>query len=627
MSSKEYGKLKKLRERFQLLDSVEAGKFYTVLEHDQTLRILLQQLKGLITKAGEEFDGLREAHKLTDEIKGRIEEVSGELLKEFNSNYRTDFTLKEIMSGQENFFYSEGLIPSIKRKNLMQHVFNKELSSILPAHPKDEFPMARRMKRNFIIHSGPTNSGKTYHALEELKKASNGLYLAPLRLLALEVFERLNEDRVRCNLVTGEEEISHPNIQHTSSTIEKADFSRIYDVVVIDEAQMIADPQRGDAWTKAILGIQAKEIHLCCAPIALNVIKNILDDCEDDYEIIHHERQTPLLFEDKPFRFPKDVKKGDALIVFSRKMVLQVAGALADQRLMASVIYGNLPPETRRRQVERFIEGKSDVVVATDAIGMGLNLPIRRIIFLETEKFDGEEHRPLKVQEIKQIAGRAGRKGIYENGFVNTYTRRSLIKKALNQNEESVNNAYVAPMQETLMKLPFGTLEERLRAWLDYETEESYFKKTDISTLLDLLVYAKGFENVLTKEQLYKAIHIPFPDRNQLLVSQWLKYLDELAEGSHSVSKPYRRGRDLADLETYFKALDLYYSFSKVFHLDMDRAWVDEERENTSKEIHRLLTTRIKQYRRKCSSCKKPLPWEAIHGICDKCYGSRWENF
>lgn len=276
--------------------------------------------------------------------------------------------------------------------------------------------------------------------------------------------------------------------------------------------------------------------------------------------------------------------------------------------------------------MERFLNGETDVVVATDAIGMGLNLPIKRIVFLETEKFDGEKHRPLRVQEVKQIAGRAGRKGMYERGFVNTFTRRTLVKSALLKEEPSLPAAYLAPMEETILKLPFGTLEERLRAWADYEIEVPYFEKTDISTQLDLLVYAKSFENILTNEQLYKAIHIPFPERNDALVSQWLQYLDELSEHEPSLSKPYPRGKDLVSLETYFKALDLYYSFSKAFRLNLDHPWVEEERNRASKEIHRLLTTKIKNYGRKCSSCRKPLPWNAIHGICDKCYRSRWEN-
>lgn len=627
--SKFQKKFQRFQERFKMMESLEASKFYSALEQEQTLRQLLQQVKGAITQLekSRESESWREDWlQLADQIRAKMRNVSNGMLKEFNQHYRTNFTIEEVTSGDENFYYSEGLMETIKRKNLLNHLFHRELSTILPPHPKDEFPETRMMKRSFVIHVGPTNSGKTFHALEELKKAYNGLYLAPLRLLALEVFERLNDDGVPCNLLTGEEEISHPNIRHTSCTIEKADFSRIYDTVVIDEAQMIGDAQRGNAWTKALLAIRAKEIHICCSPIALQVIQTILDDCDDDYIIEEHVRQTPLVFEDRLFRFPKDVQKGDAFIVFSRRMVLQVAAALADKKIKSSIIYGNLPPDTRRRQVERFLNGETDVVVATDAIGMGLNLPIKRIVFLETEKFDGEKHRPLRVQEVKQIAGRAGRKGMYDQGFVNTFSRRQLVKSALATEETSLPIAYLAPTAETILKLPFGTLEERLRAWADYQIEVPYFEKTDISTQIDLLVYAKGFENVLTNEQLYKAIHIPFPERNEVLVAQWLQYLDELSELEPTLSKPYPRGQDLVSMETYFKALDLYYSFSKAFRFALDHQWVEDERSRTSKAIHQLLTTKIKHYGRKCSSCGKPLPWNAIHGICDQCYSARWDN-
>jgi ATP-dependent RNA helicase SUPV3L1/SUV3 len=630
LSLKQLKKIERIKQRFELFDTVETGLFYTAFDQEQTLRTLLQQLKGTITKInrllGQESKH-KEADELAEQIKKRMKETSSELLKEFNVHYQTNFTLEEVMEGHENFFYSEGLMPTIRRKKLLQHVFNRELSSILPTHPKDEFPETRKIKRTIVIHTGPTNSGKTYQALERLKKAGNGLYLAPLRLLALEVYERMNTEGVRCNLLTGEEEIGHPNILHTSSTIEKADFSKKHDVVVIDEAQMIGDSQRGNAWTKTILGIQANEIHICCSPVGLNVIKKLLNDCGDEYEIKKYKRQTPLIFEDKPFHFPKDVQKGDALIVFSRKMVLQVAAALAGQKVKSSVIYGNLPPDTRRKQVELFLNGETNVVVATDAIGMGMNLPIKRVVFLETEKFDGEEQRELTAQEIKQIAGRAGRKGMYEKGFVNTLIRKTFVKSALTKEDQPLEYAYLAPMEKTILKLPFGTLEERLKAWADYEIEVFYFKRMDISTQLTLLQYAKNYETVLTYEQFYRAIYVPFAERNDELVGQWLRYLEELSEHEPVLPKPRQHTRNLEELETYFKALDLYYAFSKTFHFDLDESWVKTKREQVSKEIHQLLTTKIKQYKGKCSTCGKDLPWNAIHGVCNKCYVNRWENY
>src|SRR5690606_23240366 len=146
-----------------------------------------------------------------------------------------------------------------------------------------------------------------------------------------------------------------------------------------------------------------------------NMMENLL--AGEDLEIREYTRDIPLKVEKKPFKLSQ-TKKGDALVCFSRKRVLDTASRLQNNGFSVSMIYGGMPPETRKREMERFLEGKSQVIVATDAIGMGLNLPIRRIVFLETEKFDGERRRLLTSQEVKQIAGRAGRKGIYDVGKV-----------------------------------------------------------------------------------------------------------------------------------------------------------------------------------------------------------------
>lgn len=142
--------------------------------------------------------------------------------------------------------------------------------------------------------------------------------------------------------------------------------------------------------------------------------------------ICRYQRKTALICEDTPFSFPESVLPGDALVVFSKKSVLDVAGRLEEEGIKASVIYGSLPPEIRRRQMQLFTSGKTKVVVATDAIGMGLNLPVRRIVFVQTQKFDGTTRRGLTVPEVKQIAGRAGRFGLFDTGYVNAMGQESL---------------------------------------------------------------------------------------------------------------------------------------------------------------------------------------------------------
>jgi len=218
------------------------------------------------------------------------------------------------------------------------------LLNAIPETYPELFPFAREMQRHFVLHIGPTNSGKSYAALEALKEADTGIYLAPLRLLAYEKYEELNEAGVWCSLKTGEEEIQVPGALIRSSTIEVLDFSKTYDVAVIDEAQMVADPQRGNAWTMALLGVQANIIHVCLAPEAEKVLIQIIRACDDTYEIVRHERLVPLTIREygKPV-FPKNAQEGDAFIVFSRRDVHAAASELQRDGHKCSVNYGNLP--------------------------------------------------------------------------------------------------------------------------------------------------------------------------------------------------------------------------------------------------------------------------------------------
>ena len=266
-----------------------------------------------------------------------------------------------------------------------------ELSKNIPEDLTSLFPLARTLNRHFILHIGDTNTGKTYEALEELKIANEGVYLAPLRLLALEVQEKLNNCGVPCSMTTGEEEDIIEGAKHMSCTVEKLDIDKKYDICVIDEAQMIDDNDRGWAWTNAILGVYADKIHICLAESAKEIVIKLIELCNDTYEIKEHKRNTKLIFEKESFKYPNDIKDHDALIVFSRKNVLAVASDLESKGIKTSVVYGALPYSVRKNEVRKFLEGETKVVVSTDAIGMGMNLPIKRIVFLESIKFDGKK--------------------------------------------------------------------------------------------------------------------------------------------------------------------------------------------------------------------------------------------
>ncbi len=278
------------------------------------------------------------------------------------------------------------------------------------------FAKARRLQRHVTLYVGPPNSGKTHAAFERLAGALDGAYLAPLRLLALEGRDRLVARGVPCSLLTGEENVPANGARVVSSTIEMVATNTPIDVAVIDEAQMIFDNSRGWAWTQAIVAVPAQEVIIICSAYAVPAIENLLGLCGESCIVRHFERKQHV----QPLAAPVAVaslKLGDAVVAFSRRDVLKLRDEIAAQGHPVSVIYGALPPEVRRREAERFASGESHILVATDAIGMGLNLPIRRVLFSTLTKFDGVADRRLGESEVHQIAGRAGRFGIHDEGF------------------------------------------------------------------------------------------------------------------------------------------------------------------------------------------------------------------
>ena len=289
------------------------------------------------------------------------------------------------------------------------------------------FAKARAIQRHHHFYVGPTNSGKTYHALNTLMAAKSGVYLAPLRLLAMEVRDKLMEAGVPCNLITGEERVIIEGAQHTASTIEMMNPTKLVDVAIIDEIQMLQDPDRGSAWTAALVGVPARQVFICGSNAVTAICLSAIEHLNETAEITELQRMTPLILEDDSLcgaRYSKPklkakLQKGDAIIAFSRKDVLTFSARFRQWGFTVASIYGALSPEVRRHESARFCSGEADILVATDAIGMGLNLPIRRVIFANIFKFDGVASRLLNATEVRQIAGRAGRFGIYENGYVN----------------------------------------------------------------------------------------------------------------------------------------------------------------------------------------------------------------
>ena len=246
-------------------------------------------------------------------------------------------------------------------------------------YPTEWFPSARAVQRTIHLHVGPTNSGKTYHALKCLEQAKSGVYAGPLRLLAYEVYSRLNAKGIPCHLITGDERImKETDTRMASCTVEMVPLNVDLDVAVVDEIQKIGSKDRGWAWTEAVLGVRAKELHLCGEERITPLIEELAAATGDKLKIHRYERLSPLrtMSTSLEFDFTK-LRKGDCVVVFSRVTIYALKKLIEEKTgKRVAIVYGSLPPETRAQQAKLFNDPDNDydILVATDAIGMGLNL-------------------------------------------------------------------------------------------------------------------------------------------------------------------------------------------------------------------------------------------------------------
>ena len=500
-----------------------------------------------------------------------------------------------------------------------EETLRRSILDRIPDRLPDLYPTAREIERHFILHVGPTNSGKTYEAIEAMKNADTGIYLGPLRLLAYEQYEKLNREDIPCNLITGEEESYIDFARHRASTVEMLPLDEVYDCAVIDEAQMISDSERGGAWTSAILGVAAKEVHVCLAPEAERCVIRMIEDCGDDYRVVRHERKTPLVCDEREFHFPGSVEKGDALIVFSRRDVHSVASVLQGKGVKCSVIYGNLPHDVRHTQADDFMYGKTDVVVATDAIGMGMNLPIRRIVFLEDSKFDGKEERPLYDHEIKQIAGRAGRFGIYNEGLYNAIFDPEYLKEAIRSRTPEIRAAYV-DFPKSLMMVG-DKLSETMKQWDSITISEGY-ARGNIEREIALAEKAEKFTS--DRELIYRFATIPFDEKDETLMQMWYDMLYSRIDDFPYIHARVNADRfssddneELRSLEHRYKICDMLFYYKRRFEPERF-SWIDERKREISGKIIEILNKQ-KLSPRRCIQCGRKLPWDSRSRLCERC--------
>lgn len=353
-----------------------------------------------------------EQFHLNDKLYRELEDAFKSRIAEAISGYESEF---EVYFSKNKMFLNAENMPE-KLSALRQKLASESWLKSVKIEPLT-YPLVNGMKREIIVYAGSTNSGKTFNALKHFKEASSGLYVGPLRLNAIEVYEDMNAEGIACNLMTGEEKQYVEGSNHTASTVELMDFKKIVDVVLVDEGQFIDDQERGYNFLAAIAGARARKIIVTCPLFAADKIRKLADLLQLPYTLHKLDRKTKLSVTPEPVRSLKDIKSGTAVVSFSKRRVLELKNEIPKE-FKVSVIYGALPPEVKRMQAKLFREGKTQVLLSTDVISLGLNLPIETVVFDTVEKFDGKEKRQLLQQEAIQTGGRAGRYGIYDEGFV-----------------------------------------------------------------------------------------------------------------------------------------------------------------------------------------------------------------
>ena len=287
---------------------------------------------------------------------------------------------------------------------------------------------------------GPTNTGKTFVAIEKMLKYQSGIFGFPLRLLAREVYDKCVSEvgSNRVALITGEEKIIPSSADYFICTVESMPKDKSVDFVAIDEIQMCADRERGHIFTDRLLNFRGKKLTMF---LGSQVMQSIISDLIKNVGFEKKERFSKLTY--GGFKKVSRLERKSAIIAFSIEEVYAIAELIRRQKGGAAVIMGSLSPKTRNSQVELYQSGDVDYLVATDAIGMGLNMDINEIYFSNLKKFDGKKTRRLNLIEISQIAGRAGR--FKNDGFFGTTGECEVL------NSDEIENIEKHNLPETKM--------------------------------------------------------------------------------------------------------------------------------------------------------------------------------
>ncbi|MEX1100257.1 MAG: helicase-related protein, partial [Bacteriovoracaceae bacterium] len=442
------------------------------------------------------------------------------------------------------------------------------------------------------------------------------------------------------NLLTGEEVIELPDATHYSSTIEMARMNEEFDCVVIDEIQMITDTQRGWAWTRALVNINSDEVHVCGDHSVLELVEKILELTGDELEIRKYERMTKLEVMKSQLKLT-ELEKHDALIVFSRRNALKYKMDLEKLGFKVSIVYGRLSPEVRREQARKFDQGETDIMVSTDAIAMGMNLPIKRIIFSTLSKFFNSKEHPITESEIKQIAGRAGRFKRFPEGQAGALKKvdegLDLVRSALNTELEQKELAMVGPDLEIFRSvnkaleensLATLSLSEFLRLFNTMIFEKPFFC-VDLKEMIEVTEMVEGVdeEAKLSDSEVFGFACAPVNLGLLEHVQYFIWMANHYVKDQEIVNEDIDAESDDIDyLERAIKCVELYQWLAR--HFDNQNFSFSERQllANKTEAIEKLNELLSQKISPRCSSCGVKLPESFEFNICEACFGAKRFN-
>ena len=455
---------------------------------------------------------------------------------------------------------------------------------------------------------GPTNTGKTYYAVDRMMGYSSGMAGFPLRLLARENYDkmvaRLGASRVA--LITGEEKIIPPQARYFCCTVEAMPLTRDVDCLIVDEIQLCGDKERGHVFTDRLLHARGRHETLF---LGADTMRPILQQLFPDAEFIYRERLSRLSYagHKKASRLPRR----SALVAFSAAEVYRLAELVRRQRGGTAVVMGALSPRTRNAQVELFQNGDVDFMIATDAIGMGLNMDIGHVALADDIKFDGQSVRHLTPAEIAQIAGRAGRHTT-DGTFGTTEGCRAFEQELI----DAVEGHRFAPVRGLYWRnraLNFKTLDGLLQSLEVLPPHPMMMKKADgddhltLATLADMQPIRQLADNPGRLSLLWDVVQIPdfrqsMTDSHVVMLSRIFTQLarDGQLKKDWVASQLQHLDRLDGDIDTLMTRIAHIRTWTYITHktgwTDTDEGWPELARaieDRLSDELHNRLTQRF----------------------------------